>query len=159
MSKTCFIKPEETYHLRQTVLRPGRPAEEAKFEGDFSSSTFHVGTFDADKIQVVATFNEHLPPLPLSEFLNISSDVSSYRLRGMATDLSARRKGYGKETILFAEEFLRSKKVDLLWFNARQVAYPFYTSLGYEFFGEEFEMTLIGPHKVMYKILKSVSVK
>ncbi|MFN8945762.1 MAG: GNAT family N-acetyltransferase, partial [Pseudobdellovibrionaceae bacterium] len=145
MPKTCFIKPEETYHLRQTVLRPGRPLEESMFEGDFSSSTFHVGTFDVEKIQVVATLHEQLPPQPLSKFLNFSGPVSSYRLRGMAADLSARRKGYGKQTIRFAEEFLRSKKVDLLWFNARQVAYPFYSSLGYEFFGDEFEMTLIGP--------------
>ena len=155
MIKTQFIEPQQTYSLRQTVLRPGRPPEEAMFDDDFSASTFHVGTFENHHLQVIATFVEQAPPENLREHLNLPPDFASYRLRGMATDPSARRKGLGRNAVLFAEQHLLQKGIRLLWFNARQVAYPFYTSLGYEFFGDEFEMKLIGPHKVMYKILKS----
>lgn len=158
MIKTQFIEPQQTYALRQNVLRPGRPPEEAMFDDDFLQSTFHVGTFENNHLQVIATFIEQQPPEALRAYLDLPTNIPSYRLRGMATDDSARRKGFGRNTVLFAEQHLLQQGIRFLWFNARKVAYPFYTSLGYEFFGDEFEMKLIGPHKVMYKILKSDSL-
>ncbi len=158
MITTQFIKPEQTYPLRQTVLRPGRPAEESRFDDDFVQSTFHVGTFENGQLQVIATFIEQTPPKLLCEALHLPTTIASYRLRGMATDPTARKKGFGRMAVVFAEKHLAGKGIRILWFNARQVAYPFYTSLGYDFFGDEFEMPLIGPHKVMYKILKSDSL-
>lgn len=158
MTQTTFIKPEETYALRQSVLRPGQPVTESIWSDDDLPTTFHVGTYEHSHLMVIATLIVQTPPDGLSKFLNLPTNATSYRLRGMATDPSARRKGFGRMAVMFAEKELMQKKTRLLWFNARKVAYPFYTSLGYKFFGDEFEISHIGPHKVMYKLLKSDSL-
>jgi GNAT superfamily N-acetyltransferase len=155
MIHTTFIKANETYFLRQSILRPGRPVEESIYAEDTLPTTFHIGTYEQSNLMAITTWISQSPPASLEKFLNLSTNTQSYRLRGMATDPSARRKGYGRRTVVFAEAEFLKRDIQLLWFNARQIAYPFYTSLGYEFFGDEFEVSLIGPHKVMYKLLKS----
>ena len=74
-----------------------------------------------------------------------------FRLRGMATSENHQGKGMGRKLILKAEGILKERKVDILWFNARIVALDFYSKLGYEIIGEQFDIQYIGVHFNMYK--------
>ncbi|MGB1042599.1 MAG: GNAT family N-acetyltransferase, partial [Tenacibaculum sp.] len=73
-----------------------------------------------------------------------------YQLRGMATLKEARGKGLGKLLINEALVFLKSKKVDFLWCNAREAAVPFYKKLGFAIKGEAFLIEKVGFHFKMY---------
>ena len=84
----------------------------------------------------------------------LSNAKLSYRLRGMATDPLFQQKGLGKEIILFAENELKRRNCDLLWFNARVSAEIFYQKLGFEAIEDIFNIDSIGPHKVMFKYFK-----
>lgn len=142
--KTRRIQWEETLDLRSRVLRPGMPIEACYFNNDREIETLHFGTFDKDKALIaVGTFHPE-------SFVNMSA-VKPFRLRGMAVDPERRRRGAGRELLIHAEKELRNISVDFLWFNARQVAFDFYQALGYQFYGDVFDIEDVGPHKVMYK--------
>ena len=79
---------------------------------------------------------------------------NAYRLRGMATDSSYLRKGYGNLIMQEAFQILKSRECDLLWCNARLIAVPFYQSVGFQEVGELFDIPEIGPHYYMYKRIK-----
>ncbi|MFM6929817.1 MAG: GNAT family N-acetyltransferase [Bdellovibrio sp.] len=113
--------------------------------GDDLATTFHFGLFVAGKIISIATFIQE----PYSEF----AAEHPYRLRGMATDPNYSGQGYGQALLRYGVEFLKEQSCDLLWFNARQGAFPFYEKLNFYYHGPLFEMKDIGPHKVMYKTL------
>lgn len=133
--------------LRAKFLRPWLEPEKCVYPKDRLTTTIHLAVFDQDKVIGVATFEkEEHPQLP---------SESSYRLRGMATDENYRRKGVGKSLMVYGESWLRNHHIELLWFNARQNAFQFYEALGFKFNGELFELPQIGPHKVMYKYLRS----
>jgi ribosomal protein S18 acetylase RimI-like enzyme len=68
----------------------------------------------------------------------------------MATAHAEQGKGYGNKLVNFAIVYLRGKGVNYIWCNARQKAFNFYQSLGFEFISETFDIPGIGPHKVMY---------
>jgi len=48
---------------------------------------------------------------------------------------------------------IKEKKGDLLWCNARLVAIEFYKKVGLKTIGNQFNISDIGPHYVMYKKL------
>lgn len=134
---------QETLDLRSRVLRPGLPIREAQFKGDDAPETIHYGVFEGGQILGVATFfPETFPELKAK---------NPFRLRGMAVDPARRRTGAGRALLEFAEKELSARSVDLIWFNAREVAFPFYLALGYEFCGGLFDLPGVGPHKVMFK--------
>ncbi|MGE5084713.1 MAG: GNAT family N-acetyltransferase [Bacillota bacterium] len=139
------ITTQQTLPLRKKVLKPFLSEEECVNPGDDLSTTFHFGLFVAGEIVSIATFIQESH----SEF----SAEYPYRLRGMATDQSHSGQGYGKALLSYGVEFLKGKGCDLLWFNARQSAFPFYEKLTFYYHGPLFEMKDIGPHKVMYKTL------
>ncbi|WP_413943863.1 GNAT family N-acetyltransferase [Bdellovibrio sp. HCB-162] len=139
------ITTAETLPIRQRVLKPFLRPDECINVGDDLPTTYHFGLFHADKLVSVATF-----------LLESHPDFSAgfpYRLRGMATDDKYRGQGFGQKLLRYGVEHLRSKRCDLLWFNARIKAFPFYEKLGFYYHGPLFEMKDIGPHKVMYKPL------
>ena len=74
----------------------------------------------------------------------------------MATEPALQGKGLGKKIILAAEEELKKRRCDLLWFNARVSAEIFYKKLGYTAIEEVFNIDTIGAHKVMYKSFNNV---
>lgn len=75
-----------------------------------------------------------------------------YRLRAMASDEKFRGRGFGGILLRQGVEELRSRRCDLLWFDARVRAIPFYERMGFQVSGEFFN-TANGPHKTMYKHL------
>lgn len=141
-----LIPAAATLELRLRVLRPYLTDPLAcHYPEDSLPLTFHLGAFAADRLVSVATFHTQAhPDLP---------GGNPYRLRGMATDESARGSGVGSRLVLEGVGHLLERRCDLLWFNARIKAFSFYERLGFLSWGELFEIDRIGAHKVMYKHL------
>ncbi|SCY40440.1 Acetyltransferase (GNAT) domain-containing protein [Nonlabens sp. Hel1_33_55] len=144
------ISALETYSVRHVVLRVGRPIEDCAMDGDDLETTFHLGAFEGDLHVGVATFLKSEPvDLPFS----VASDASYYQLRGMGVVADQQGKGIGAKLLQEGIKKLKANSVDLLWFNARIKAVPFYERLGFEKYGSAFEVPLIGTHFKMYKQL------
>ena len=137
-----FISAEQTLPLRQKVLRPLFTQQECIHPGDSASTTFHQGLFIEEKLVAISTFILESHP----EF----SAGFPYRLRGMATDAAYQGQGLGLVLLQNGVEYLRKKRCDLLWFNARERAFSFYERLGFKVHGPMFDIIGV-PHKVMYK--------
>jgi GNAT superfamily N-acetyltransferase len=139
------ITAEETYEVRHPVLRPGKPIETCRFEGDDRASTKHFGLFVDHKLAGIVTLLAKMSPL--FETLN------QFQLRGMAVLEAHRNKGFGVALVKHSEEYIQQKGGALIWFNARIVAVPFYKKLGYETVGDAFNISDVGQHFVMYKTI------
>lgn len=138
-----FIKVEVTLPLRSAVLQKGKAFELCINPEDLKPDSFHLGLYDDKNIlQCVLTVHKtNHPKLP----------HEGYRLRGMATQPDARRKGYAKVLLGAAIEHIKTQlHGDYLWCIAREIAYPFYLEMGFEFFSDEFEYKDAGKHKEMY---------
>lgn len=144
-NKVFQVNSEEIRKLRHKVLRQGKPFSSTKYKKDEMQETFHLGFFEKKKIVSCATFYPE-------EQIDIKS-YKAYRLRGMATEEKYRKKGIGKEIMLTAFKMIKEKKGDLLWCNARLVAIEFYKKVGLKTIGNQFNISDIGPHYVMYKKL------
>ena len=135
------IRAEETYSIRQHVLRPNQKMEDCDFPGDQDSSTFHVGAFFESKLIGIASYYYE----GNSEF----KEEHQYRLRGMATLPEYRGLNAGKMLIEEAGKVLKERGADLWWCNARTSAIGFYEKLGLLVYGDIFDIDPIGPHKRM----------
>ncbi len=140
-----LITTAETLLLRQKVLKPFLLPEECINPGDDLGSTYHLGLYHAEKLISVATF--------VSESFPHFYAGHPYRLRGMATDDLYRGQGFGQILLRYGIEFLKDRRCDFIWCNARIGAFAFYQKLAFHTHGPLFELKGIGPHKVMYKSL------
>ena len=138
------ITARQTWPLRSRVLKPYLKPEECANPGDDDALTLHLGAFFESELQGIATFLPEAHPF-------FTESVQPYRLRGMASAPELHRRGMGRALVEQGQFDLRQRGCDLLWFNAREVAFPFYESLGFKYFGEMFDLPLIGPHKLMFK--------
>ena len=129
--------------LRNLVLRPNLPIETTYYDLDDDIDTFHLASIIDNTIISIGTF------YPEND-IELQTK-KGYRLRGMATHPTFRRKSAA--TKLMEESFvlLKEKKCDILWCNARLVAVEFYKSLGFKIIGEIFDIPSIGPHYKMYR--------
>lgn len=141
--KIDLITSDQTLDLRQKVLKPFLSKKECVNPEDFFTTTTNFGLFYNSRLISIATV---FPEANKSLFCGFP-----YRLRGMATDINYQGQGFGGALLMSIIDFLKDKRCDLLWCNARFKAFPFYTSNGFQFSGEMFELPDIGPHKVMYK--------
>ena len=137
------ITAGETYEIRLKVLRINSPLS-FKFQGDLDGDTFHLGVFENKKLLAVASFVKSTHSLLKG---------SQYQLRGMATLESFQNLGFGKILLQEAEVRLRSLNTEVLWCNARVIAFDFYKKQGFEFFGKIFEIDHVGLHVAMVKRL------
>lgn len=144
-SEIRFIQTSEALVLRQKVLRPLARLEDCLFPNDHQSSSFHLGLFHSQKLISVASFHQEASPVFSAGF--------PFRLRGMATAEQYRGQGLGSKLLRFGIYTLKEKRCDLLWCNARFRSFSFYQALGFQFYGDLFEIKDSGPHKVMYKII------
>ncbi|KGR74927.1 GNAT family N-acetyltransferase [Ureibacillus sinduriensis] len=146
MSKVKLIQAEETYNLRHRILRPHMELKDCMYDTDHSDGTFHVGAFVGNQLVSIASFNIEIhPAFPAKR---------QYRLRGMATLDEFRNLGTGRKIVSFAEEVIKSKEADLLWCNARTTVKEYYYKIGFQTYGDVFDSPSIGPHIVMYKLIK-----
>ncbi|WP_313800800.1 GNAT family N-acetyltransferase [Cytobacillus sp.] len=139
------IKPEMTYNIRHSVLRPHQTVEDCKYETDHHADAFHVGAFYQRELISIASFCIEKNPDFRSNW--------QYRLRGMATLDEFRKLGAGRSLISFGENLIKEKGFNLLWCKGRTSVQEYYTKLGFQVHGEVFDYPPIGPHIIMYKQL------
>jgi ribosomal protein S18 acetylase RimI-like enzyme len=139
---TRFIPVEDTLAIRNEILREGKlTLDQCRFPGDDGEGAFHLGYFIGEKLVCVASFH----PKGHEKFPG-----KGYQLRGMATLEDYRGKGIGNQLVNFAIVYLRGQKANYIWCNARKTALKFYINLGFEVISDEFEVPVIGPHRVLY---------
>ena len=139
------ITAADTFVVRHPVLREDKPRESCRFEGDDLATTTHFGLFVDHRLAGVASVFE-------SSSLQFP-EKTQFQLRGMAVLEQHRKKGFGEDLLRHAETYVKSLNGEILWFNARIVAVPFYERCGYKIVGEGFAIGDIGQHFVMFKRL------
>jgi ribosomal protein S18 acetylase RimI-like enzyme len=137
----CFITPHQTFEVRHPVLRKGKPLETCRFEGDEDPASFHLGIFESEKLVAVASFLNCQNP---------NFEGVQMQLRGMAVLPEYRGRDFGETLYLTGLSLLKERKIDLLWFNAREVAKDFYEKYKAQIFGDPFWIPEIGKHYLMY---------
>src|SRR3990172_2989608 len=100
--------------LRQAILRPGRPLEEAVFPHDTDPETVHFGAFLDEELAGIASIYHEPPP--------DQADPHTWRLRGMAVAERIRRQGIGGALLQICVAHVREHGGSTLWFNARTAA-------------------------------------
>ncbi len=132
-----------TFPVRSAVLRQGKPIETCFFLGDDAVDTTHFGLFTENNlIGVASVFKKN----------NENFDQKNqFQLRGMAILKEYQSSGFGKLLIEEIFNFIKTNQTELLWFNARETAVPFYEKQGCIKKGASFEIPEIGAHFLMYK--------
>ena len=138
------IPAEATYGIRKSILRKGMTLSH-KMAGDHSNDSLHLGLYVDGKLQCVGSF--------MNSRSDLFEEKYQFQLRGMASEADAQGKGFGKLLLNKAEQILKNRKVKMIWCNARVTAIHFYTKLGYQIEGGEFEVPQVGTHMVLYKSL------
>ncbi|WP_196888779.1 GNAT family N-acetyltransferase [Aureivirga sp. CE67] len=132
------ITTEDTYPLRKNVLRENIPLS-FQFAEDNLETTSHFGVFEEEKLIGIVTFIQ-------KENEYFKNQEAVFQLRAMAVDKAYQGKGVGKlflgETLKLAKE----KNIRKIWLNAREIAVPFYKSLGFSVVGDVFDVKFVGNH-------------
>lgn len=137
----------KTYSVRLPVLRKGKTLESCHFDGDDLETTIHFGLYlNQELVGVVSLFQKNNP---------LFSEKNQFQIRGMAVLESQRKKDFGKKLILYCEEKCKNSNTDLIWFNARIEATPFYEKMGYLKIGKPFEIPDVGEHIMMLKKIRN----
>lgn len=145
------INAVETYPVRHAVLRKGLPLAACVFVGDDLATTIHTGVYKDKELVAIASFVLH-KDASIKE-LEQADDATCYQLRGMAVAENRQGQQLGKKLLAYGEDLLRAKKCTHLWFNARELAVPFYKKCDYKIVSELFELPPSGPHYKMFKVL------
>ena len=139
------ITAQETFIIRQSILRQGKSLEACAFEGDGLETTHHFGLFeDSNLTGIISLFLKTNP---------IFAENLQAQIRGMAILEAHQKKGFGEALVKYCEDYCALKQFDLIWFNARGTAVGFYKKMGYEINGNSFDIPEIGEHYLMYKKL------
>jgi GNAT superfamily N-acetyltransferase len=139
------ITAEATFSVRNPVLRPNLPVETCHFEGDNDPTTAHFGFYQEEKlIGIISVFQKHN---------KIWSNYKQIQIRGMAVLEDFQKNGIGEALIKYVTALSVENGVELIWFNARKNAVPFYDKLGFYSFGSAFEIDGVGTHFLMYRLL------
>lgn len=137
------ISSVETYPVRHEVLRKGKPIETCIFKGDDDEQTIHLGLFlDDQLVGIISVFKEQN---------NLFSETNQFQIRGMAVLEEFQGKGLGAKLVKEAEKNCINLNANVIWFNAREKAVPFYEKLDYKIIGDSFLIPEVGIHFVMYK--------
>ena len=143
MYKIEKVSPDVVRPLRHKVLRPNLHFEASCLPSDNAPNAIHFTLKKDDTILSVASL--------YSESLETMTNKNTYRLRGMATEPSEQRKGFGTMILRGAMDYLKKETdVEILWCNARVTAFGFYEKMGFTILGEIFDIPNLGPHKTGY---------
>ena len=136
------ISAEQARLLRQSILRPGQPAQSCVYPGDDDEGTGHFGAFMGDVlIGISSVFREDQPDRK-------PALTPGWRIRGMATEEHVRGKGYGAALLSASVEHARERGAAQVWCNGRTSVAGFYQGQGFAAVGEVFDLPGIGPHLV-----------
>ncbi|OIV41951.1 GNAT family N-acetyltransferase [Flavobacterium johnsoniae] len=139
------IPSQETYIVRQPVLRKGKPIESCVFDGDDLETTHHFGLFSDENLTgIISLFNQSNP---------IFAEKNQAQIRGMAILENHQKKGFGEALVKHCETYCKNNQTDLIWFNARTAAVGFYKKMNYQILGTPFDIKDVGEHYLMFKRL------
>ena len=140
------INSIDTYPVRHEVLRKGKPIETCQFKGDDDENTVHFGLYQKEQlIGIISIFKEKN---------ELFSEINQFQIRGMAVLEEFQGKGFGAELVKEAENHCINLNANLIWFNARENAVPFYKKLDYIIIGDSFLIPDVGIHFAMYKKIR-----
>ena len=141
------VEPRALWPLRHSVLRPHQRLDEMHYRGDDLPGTIHLAAFDtqagpADE-QPIAIVSLYITPKPGD------GRPTDYRLRGMAVAPAWQGRGVGSALIRACLTEVARLGGTRVWCNARDTAKGFYTAMGFDFHGDQFDIVDIGPHYLM----------
>jgi GNAT superfamily N-acetyltransferase len=144
--------------LRRAVLRPHQPVEQSQYPADDDPRSAHgavrlpphdhAGRGEVARSDVVAV-GSVLPEPPPWE----PTRLDGWRIRGMATDEPARRRGFGGAILDALASHVARHGGGLVWCNARTPAQGLYARAGFVARGEVFDIPGIGPHVHMFRTI------
>jgi GNAT superfamily N-acetyltransferase len=144
------INRQDTYALRQQVLRPHQSVAEVGFAGDDDPETGHYAVFsdgaDAQRIVGVVTVLRQFPAARTAD-----DPDRWWRLRGMATAEDWRGRGVGSALVAAAVAHVAAHHGTVLWCYARISAVAFYRTAGFVTTGEVWDEPALGPHIAMWR--------
>lgn len=139
------ISAKDTYNIRLAVLRKGLTIDDCVFDGDNNPNTFHLGLYYNNILTGIASYMVNN-----SKTFNKEKQL---QLRGMAILDEFQGLGLGKHILKEAERISQEKQIELIWFNAREIAVPFYNRNNYTTIGDYFNIKGVGKHIIMFKEL------
>ena len=140
------ITAEQTRLLRSSVLRPHQSPDELIYDGDDAPESLHLGAFlNGNLVGIASVCQESIPG---------EDDPTAWRLRGMAIVPEVRGQGVGRALLERCVEYIVERGGTMLWCHGRSSVAGFYQALGFELYGEEFEIEVTGPHYVMKRKLE-----
>ena len=146
-----IIRAQDTWEIRQQVLRPTQNLSDVQFPNDDSPGARHFGSFKDGQLVGIASVCCELFPGELG--------AHAWRLRGMATLPEVRGQGRGKALIAACLAHVREQRATCFWCSARTSALSFYTALGFESWGEVYEVPEAGPHVQRRRTAPGTSVR
>ena len=142
------VAAEDTYPLRQQVLRPHQARSEVGFPGEADPDTVHFAAFDDDGRIVGIASALHQGP---GGAIPADDPTKWWRLRGMATAEDRRGQGVGGAILQTVLDHVAGRGGTALWCNARLSASGFYRATGFVTAGDAWEEPGIGPHVKMWR--------
>ena len=139
------ISADQTFALRQSILRPHQTIDDCEYDGDRDPGSFHLGAYVENELVTIASVYVQVE----NRFSQFSSE-QQFRLRGMATAEPYRGQGFGAAVLQECMSRTWSHGGDVFWCNARTSAAGYYRKMGLMAIPEVFEIEGIGPHQVMY---------
>ena len=137
------ITAEETYDLRQKILRPGHEIASVHFACDQANSTIHAGVFSQEHIVGVSTVSLNAPhddPFAQQFAMDLPQTLSWWQVRGMATSEDVQSQGIGSVALNEAIRLtLNQDPQAVFWCNARIEALGFYQKHGWTICSESYE--------------------
>ncbi|MHB1988679.1 MAG: GNAT family N-acetyltransferase [Acidimicrobiales bacterium] len=148
------VRPEQTFALRQQVLRPHQRLEDMGLDGSAHPDAVAIGAIVAATGEVVGTaaVTPEDPPAGLAAVIGGSRP---WRLRSMATRPDLRGAGIGAAVLEVVIGHVATSGGGVIWCNARTPALSFYKKAGFVTFGEPWVEADIGPHVVMWRTVPS----
>ena len=151
------VDSEVLRSVRHKVLWPHLAnSKQAIIDIDNSKGAIHLAAFyKGDVVGVASLFNQKCERFP-----ELFNNLKVCRLRAMGVLDNMRGGGVGTLIIQKAVEEMKGDCVDVIWCDAREVAWDFYEIQGFKFGcqinGEELEayqIPNVGLHKIMFKSL------
>ncbi|MFM0729698.1 GNAT family N-acetyltransferase [Paraburkholderia sediminicola] len=131
MSDRIEIKPvtiAEVLPLRDRLLRASLPAGGSELRSDRNADTLHLGAIFGDELVGISTIAREAPPNDQSK------DV--WRLCGMAVSANWRSHGVGSALAAACIDYAKLAAGRMVWCSARESAFGFYRSIGFDLIGE-----------------------
>jgi GNAT superfamily N-acetyltransferase len=117
------VPVEETFGLRERVLRHDRRDLPLRMPEDEIPGVFHLAALDAARqVVAVATFAPSAPRFPLPR--------PCYRLRQMAVHPDRQGQGIGSALLVSSFDRLRARGAAAMWAEARDSSVVFYEAHG-----------------------------